>query len=133
MKQTKIIPFDWEFYQTNKDKCRVITSHLEPKDVTQLTKFECESIYSLIGVLDKNTTAWRISGEFNDVLCPYNNLRLEVTENVVESWVNVYELSEGKRTTLDRFSSKEEALKWKGTTYKYICTIPLHELKEDEA
>ncbi|MEY3531859.1 MAG: hypothetical protein RLY68_861, partial [Actinomycetota bacterium] len=38
MKQTKTIPFDWEEYNSNRDKYKVVTR--DGDEVTQLTKFD---------------------------------------------------------------------------------------------
>lgn len=133
MKQTKTIPFDWEFYQANKDKCRVITSHETPREVTQLTNFDCSDIYPLVGVIVDDRYTWAITGYYSNLSDNPYNLRLEVTEEVVEGYANLYRNKvTGKYVISEPRDTKDMALLYFEDTFEFECIaiIPLHEIEK---
>jgi hypothetical protein len=126
MKQTKTIPFDWELYNNNRDKYKVVTC--DGREITQLTKFENVQNESLIGVLENRTTKWHLNGlHYREVNSKYD-LQLQYEEEVVESWVNLYKGCDGVLYTsppyLNEQIAKEVSLGIKG----YIKTINLNDL-----
>lgn len=127
MKQTKTIPFDWELYNNDRDKYKVVTR--DGDEVTQLTKFEEVSSYSsLIGVKNKLLYSWYDKGQFASGGESNFDLQLQYEEEVFESWVNLYEGGDGRLFTspshINEQIAKEKAFGMKG----YIKTINLNDL-----
>jgi len=126
MKQTKTIPFNWEEYNNNRDKYKVVTR--DGDEVTQLTKFEEVSSYSsLIGVKNKLLYSWYDKGQFASGGESNFDLQLQYEEEVVESWVNLYRSIEGHIVVSNTYVTKEEAKK-QVISNNYIKTINLNDL-----
>ena len=129
MKTTKTIPFDWELYNSNRDKYKVFTR--DGDEVTQLTYFDSHHYYKLAGVTEGRIETWTIDGMYNEK-SKYGclNLQLQYEEEVVESWANLYESVNGQRHIQSSYNTKEEAVKSFANTanFKYIKTINLNDL-----
>jgi hypothetical protein len=126
MKQTKTIPFDWEEYNNNCDKYKVVTC--DGREITQLTKFENVQNESLVGVLENRTTKWHLNGlHYREVNSKYD-LQLQYEEEVVESWVNLYKTDDGLISTSATFISKESARSIGICVKGYFKTINLNDL-----
>lgn len=127
-KITKTIPFDWEFYQANKHKCKLICGGNE---VTQLTFF-AQTKLPLTGICNGNYEHFFINGltDFNDSRF---NLKIEYTTEVKEAWVNLWEDEDGNRMVDSETSSTKEMAEQKEPFYKNrkrIFIIPLHLIEE---
>lgn len=126
MKQTKTIPFDWEEYNSNRDKYKVVTR--DGDEVTQLTKFEEVSSYSsLIGVKNKLLYSWYDKGQFASGGESNFDLQLQYEEEIVESWVNLYKADNGNLYTSNTYTSKNYAENSRNPG-NYIKTINLNDL-----
>ena len=100
MKTTKTIPFDWDFYQVNKDKCRVITREKLPSLVTEVVRLNSLKNQQLVGVVNGDCYRWNIDGTYRYSGHGFSerDLRLEVIEEALESWIAILEHEEtGKR------------------------------------
>ncbi len=127
MKQTKTIPFNWEEYNNNRDKYKVVTRGGD--EVTQLTKFEKISAYSpLVGVKNEVLYSWYDNGQFASGGESKFDLQLQYEEEVVESWVNLYSTHDGFISTSATFISKESARSIGICTKGYVKTISLNDL-----
>jgi hypothetical protein len=127
MKQIKTIPFDWEEYNNNRDKYKVVTRNGD--EVTQLTKFEEVSSYSsLIGVKNKLLYSWYDKGQFASERESNFDLQLQYEEDVVESWVNLYMDHNSRLATSPVYPNEQIAKKISINTMNYIKTINLNEL-----
>lgn len=125
MKQTKTIPFDWEKYNNNRDKYKVVTHN--GNEVTQLTKFENVHNEPLVGVLENRTNKWLLNGfHYREVNGGYD-LQLQYEEEVVESWVNLYKADDGTLYTSNTYTSKNYAENSRNLN-NYIKTINLNDL-----
>lgn len=122
MKQTKTIPFDWEEYNNNRDKYKVVTR--DGDEVTQLINFECTEL-PLRCVIDGEIYSYAVNGKhsFNS-----SRLQLQYEEEVVESWVNLYSTHDGFISTSATFISKESARSIGICTKGYVKTINLNDL-----
>jgi hypothetical protein len=126
MKQTKIIPFDWEIYNNNREKYKVVTHN--GNEVTQLTKFENVHNEPLVGVLENRTNKWLLNGfNYREVNGGYD-LQLQYEEEVVESWVNLYRADNDLINTSVAFITEEGAKSVGIYTKGYIKTINLNDL-----
>jgi hypothetical protein len=118
MNKTKLIPFDLERWRAADFK-RVVTK--EGKEVSDLTYFKSgtKATYPLVGVLENYVESWTINGVFstleNHTLL---NLMLEVEDETLEGWVNVFKNALGCTV----FSSKTEAIMFSHQP-NYITTI----------
>jgi hypothetical protein len=128
MKQTKTIPFNWELYNNNRDKYKVVTR--DGDEVTQLTKFLATGLCPLYGVVNCNLKAWYLGGKFqeHDELSHNYDLQLQYEEEVVESWVNLYKTNDGLISTSATFISKESARSIGICVKGYFKTINLNDL-----
>ena len=130
MKTTKTIPFDWELYNNNRDKYKVVTK--SGKEVTQLTLFKRDSPFKLVGIIMNNIYTWTENGHYNgDEEDSYDDLQLQYEEEVVERWVNVYENEYGGRCVGRIYSLKEDTMREHArsfSTSKLIKTINLNDL-----
>ncbi len=127
MKQTKTIPFDWEKYNSNIEKYKVVTR--DGDEVNQLTKFEKISAYSpLVGVKNEVLYSWYDNGQFASGGESKFDLQLQYEEEVVESWVNLYSTHDGFISTSATFISKESARSIGICTKGYVKTISLNDL-----
>jgi hypothetical protein len=127
MKQTKTIPFDWEEYNSNRDKYKVVTR--DGNEVTQLTKFEYVSNYPLRGCKNNSLESWRLSGDYCIINGSHSfDLQLQYEEEVVESWVNLYRGNDGRVYTSATYKNKEEAITRYNSLNNYIKTINLNDL-----
>jgi hypothetical protein len=128
MKQTKTIPFDWEEYNNNRDKYKVVTR--DGDEVTQLTKFERLPLLPVLMGVEGGVTLirWTESGHFrlNKSYSDFD-LQLQYKEEVVESWVNLYRSIEGYIVVSNTYVTKEEAKK-QVISNNYIKTINLNDL-----
>ncbi len=94
MKQTKTIPFDWEEYNSNRDKYKVVTR--DGDEVTQLTKFERLPLLPVLMGVEGGVTLirWTESGHFrlNKSYSDFD-LQLQYEEEVknTESDASVYD------------------------------------------
>jgi len=123
MKQTKTIPFDWDLYNNNRDKYKVVTRCGD--EVTQLINFECTEL-PLRCVIDGEIHSFGVDGKY----LSYSNgfdLLLQYEEEVVESWVNLYYNNEGGLFTSVTHDTCKEAKK-SANTVNYIKTINLNDL-----
>ena len=129
MKTTKTIPFDWELYNSNREKYVVRTK--EGNVITQLVKFEdIASIDVLYGKRNQTIRSWDIKGNYSDKP-NIHDLQLEYEEEVGESWVNVYENEYGGRCVGRIYSLKEDTMREHArsfSTSKLIKTINLNDL-----
>ena len=128
MKTTKTIPFDWELYNSNRDKYKVVTK--DGKEVTQLTLFKRYSPFKLVGIIMNDIYTWTENGHYNgDEEDSYDDLQLQYEEEVGESWVNVYE-KDGERLVGDTYPNKKYAINQRDeiVNYTYIKTINLNDL-----
>jgi len=108
MKQTKTIPFDWEEYNSNREKYKVVTR--DGDDITHLKMSSIKSLY--------------VHGSY----VGNNDLQLQYEEEVVESWTNLYRTDNDLINTSATFITKEAA-KSVGICMKgYIKTINLNDL-----
>jgi hypothetical protein len=128
MKQTKTIPFDWEEYNSNRDKYKVVTR--DGDEVTQLIKFkEISSYCPLVGVKNGFLYNWYDNGQFTSVEQSDWDLQLQCEEEVVESWINLFSTIGGGITTNGAtFSSKEKADEVGKQWCNYIKSINLNDL-----
>ncbi len=125
MKQTKTIPFDWELYNNNREKYKVVTRGGD--EVSQLTKFKDITTYCpLVGVKNKFLQTWSDKGQFALVGESIFDLQLQYEEEVVESWVNLYR--NGGAIALGFVHTSEEEAKMSATKLNYIKTINLNDL-----
>jgi hypothetical protein len=131
MKQTKTIPFNWEEYNNNRDKYKVVTR--DGDEVTQLTKFEGITSFPFVGCHVPNgihvLRGWQIDGKFLE--CPEqhrNDLQLQYEEEVVGSWVNLYRADNDLINTSVAFITEEAAKSIGIYTKGYIKTINLNDL-----
>ncbi len=125
MKQTKTIPFDWELYNNNRDKYKVVTR--DGDEVTQLTKFEGVNNYPLRGCKANYIQSWELNGSYHK----HNesdsfDLQLQYEEEVFESWVNLYKADDGTLYTSITYTSKNYAEN--SRNLNYIKTINLNDL-----
>ncbi len=126
MKQTKTIPFDWEEYNSNRDKYKVVTR--DGDEVNQIINFENVHNEPLVGVLANRTNKWHLNGlHYREVNSGYD-LQLQYEEEVVESWVNLYSTHDGFISTSATFISKESARSIGICTKGYVKTINLNDL-----
>ena len=127
MKQTKTIPFDWEEYNNNRDKYKVITRGND--EVTQLTNFSAIGLCPLYGVLNGNLKAWYLGGKFqeHDELSHNYDLQLQYEEEVKESWVALFRAEDGSIFCGLEQPTKEEATP-KSSNNLFIKVINLNEL-----
>ena len=130
MKQTKTIPFDWELYNNNRDKYKVVTR--DGDEVNQLTKFEGITSFAFIGCHVPNgihvLRGWQIDGKFYEGAEYRLDLQLQYEEDVVESWVNLYKTDDGFISTSATFISKESARSIGICVKGYFKTINLNNL-----
>ena len=130
MKQTKTIPFDWELYNNNRDKYKVVTR--DGYEVTQLTKFEGITSFAFIGCHVPNgidvLRGWQIDGKFYEGAEYRLDLQLQYEEDAVESWVNLYKTNDGFISTSATFISKESARSIGICVKGYFKTINLNNL-----
>ncbi len=128
MKQIKTIPFDWEKYNNNRDKYKVVTR--DGDEVTQLTKFERLPLLPVLMGVEGGVTLirWTESGHFR-LNKSYSNLDLQIQyeEEVVESWVNLYKADDGTLYTSNTYTSKNYAENSRNPG-NYIKTINLNDL-----
>jgi hypothetical protein len=126
MKQTKTIPFDWEEYNNNRDKYKVVTRNGD--EVTQLTKFECVgTFYSLRGVLNHCICSFFENGKWLEASTTFKDLELQYEEEVKGSWVNLYWNNDGSIFTSATYDFEGLAKK-SGRSQNYIKTINLDDL-----
>lgn len=87
MKVTKTIPFNWERYNADKKKYKVITRSGD--EVTQLISFdEVDTDFALTGVLKNSVKSWRLDGFYHsdgETINPIDLVSLEWEEDIVES------------------------------------------------
>ena len=129
MKTTKTIPFDWELYNNNRYKYKVVTK--SGNEVTQLTYFTRESPYKIIGVYNDSLHIRRENGYYSsENIESEHDFQLQYEQEVVESWANLYESVNGQRHIQISYNTKEEAVERIANTAnaKYIKTINLNEL-----
>jgi hypothetical protein len=126
MKQTKTIPFDWEEYNNNRDKYKVVTRNGD--EITQLTKFKIQQDYYLVGVNSYGLVKWKKTGTYLCNQMHNNDLFLEHEEEVVESWVNLYRTDDGLISTSATFITKEAAKSIGICVKGYFKTINLNDL-----
>jgi hypothetical protein len=127
MKQTKTIPFDWELYNNNRDKYKVVTR--DGDEVTQLTKFDTIEDMCLRCIIRGYIASYNIYGiHFYSGGISQYDLQLQYEREVFESWVNLYEDGDGRLFTspshINEQIAKEKASGKKG----YIKTINLKDL-----
>ena len=130
MKQTKTIPFNWELYNNNRDKYKIVTRNGD--EVTQLTKFEGITSFVFIGCHVPNgihvLRGWQIDGKFLESPEQHrNDLFLQHEEDVKGSWVNLYWNNDGSIFTSATYDSEGLAKK-SGGSQNYIKTINLDDL-----
>ena len=129
MKHTKTIPFDWEEYNNNRDKYKVLTR--DGDEVTQLTKFEGITGFSFIGCHVSSGIhvlgGWQIYGKFYEGAEYRLDLQLQYEEEVKGSWVNLYWNNDGSIFTSATYDSEGLAKK-SGGSQNYIKTINLDNL-----
>lgn len=127
MKQTKTIPFDWELYNNNRYKYKVVTRGGD--EVTQLYKFDVTTEMCLRVLLKNNIESYTLNGNFYPDGISKHDLHLQYEEEVVESWVNLFGTSDGKITVNGAtFSSKEKADEAGKQWCNYIKSINLNDL-----
>jgi hypothetical protein len=125
MKQTKTIPFDWEKYNNNREKYKVVTRSGDV--VKQLTNFEDIRSFSLKGTIDGDLKSWSLNGDFFHVTKSQDDLQLQYEEEVFESWVNLYKADDGTLYTSNTYTSKNYAENSRNPG-NYIKTINLNDL-----
>lgn len=129
MKQIKTIPFDWEKYNNNRDKYKVVTR--DGDEVTQLTKFERLPLLPVLMGVEGGVTLirWTESGHFR-LNKSYSDLdlQLQYKEEVVESWVNLYLEPNNKIIASRTFHTKYQAESYGKQHNEYIKTINLNDL-----
>jgi hypothetical protein len=125
MKQTKTIPFDWELYNNNRDKYKVVTRNDD--EVTQLINFECTQI-PLRAVFNGEIYSYALDGKSLSYSNSRFDLLLQYEEEVVESWVNLYRTDDGLISTSATFISKESARSIGICVKGYFKTINLNDL-----
>ncbi len=126
MKQTKTIPFNWEEYNNNRDKYKVVTRGGD--EVNQLTKFETTNKFPWVGVVLHELKSFYIDGKYLESGDSIFDLQLQYEEEVVESWVNLYSTHDGFISTSATFISKESARSIGICTKGYVKTINLNDL-----
>ena len=124
MKQTKTIPFDWELYNNNREKYKVVTRGDD--EVTQLTNFGCTEI-PLRCVFNGEIYSYALDGKSLSYSNSRFDLQLQYEEEVKESWVNLYWNNDGRIFTSATYDSEELAEK-SGGSQNYIKTINLDDL-----
>ena len=125
MKQTKTIPFDWEEYNNNRDKYKVVTC--DGDEVNQLTNFGCTKI-PLRAVSNGEIYSYALDGKSLSYSNSRFDLKLQYEEEVVESWVNLYRTDDGLISTSATFISKESARSIGIYVKGYFKTINLNDL-----
>jgi hypothetical protein len=130
MKQTKTIPFDWELYNNNRDKYKVVTR--DGDEVNQLTKFEGITSFAFIGCHVPNgihvLRGWQIDGKFYEGAEYRLDLLLQYEEEVFESWVNLYRKDDGSLYLGHIFKCEYDCKSVGNSQYNYIKTINLNDL-----
>lgn len=128
MKQTKTITFDWELYNNNRDKYKVITR--DGDEVTQLTKFVRYKDHSVLVGVRNNTllTTWHANGNWSGLGITDIDLQLQYEEEVVESWMNLHYNNDGRIITSGTYPSKELAEMVICAAPNFIKTINLNDL-----
>ena len=130
MKQTKTIPFNWELYNNNRDKYKIVTRNGD--EVTQLTKFEGITSFVFIGCHVPNgihvLRGWQIDGKFYKGTEYRHDLQLQYEEEVKESWVNLYREHNNQIITSRPFFTKYQAESYGKQHSDYIKTINLNDL-----
>lgn len=126
MKQTKTIPFDWEEYNNNRDKYKVVTHNGD--EVTQLTKFENVHNEPLVGILENRTNKWLLNGFHDREVNGGYDLQLQYEEEVVESWVNLLKDENGRIVVSVIYPTKFSAERIGDRFSNYIKTINLNDL-----
>jgi len=116
MNKTKLIPFDLERWRAGDFK-RVMDSC--NNEITQLTYFKDVNDKSkLIGVRLSAIESWQSNGLWFDAPHAWD-LQLEVEENTLEGWVNVFDGALGSSV----YPSKELAMKHYSGYSNYVTTI----------
>jgi hypothetical protein len=127
MKQTKTIPFDWEEYNSNRDKYKVVTR--DGDEVTQLTKFDTIEEMCLRCIISGYIASYNIYGiHFYSGGISQYDLQLQYEEEVVESWVNLYRTNDGVLHTSNTIYCKDLAESNGKSRDNYIKTINLNDL-----
>ncbi len=131
MKQTKTIPFDWEEYNNNRDKYKVVTR--DGDEVTQLTKFERLPLLPVLMGVEGGVTLirWTESGHFrlNKSYSDFD-LQLQYEEEVRELWIIIIQKEDGTRRVVNaHYLTKERAIDASNVIEgKLIATINLYDL-----
>jgi len=124
MKQAKTIPFNWEEYNNNRDKYKVVTRGGD--EVTQLINFGYTDL-PLRCVIDGEIYSYAVDGKYLSYSNGYD-LQLQYEEEVVESWVNLYLEPNNQIITSRTFSTKHQAESYGKQHNEYIKTINLNDL-----
>jgi hypothetical protein len=94
------------------------------REVSQLTKFECINLYSLVGVVDGVIKRWTEQGKFDTEPVEESHLDLFIAVEPKRIWVNVY-VSHDTIQTSANYNTLEAAKKAIQENLKYIKTIEI--------
>lgn len=114
MKTTKTIPFNWDTYQQDKEKYKLVTRDGDP--ITQLTRFELvgepNEFYGVNKTLQE-VYGWDENGiYYGDDSKDPRDLVLQYEEEVRDTWLKVYRVKDSSRliTSKKSFGTRDEAL-----------------------
>jgi hypothetical protein len=129
MKQTKTIPFDWEEYNNNRDKYKVVTR--DGDEVTQLTKFDTTEDMCLRCIIRGSIASYNVYGiHFYSGGISQYDLQLQYEEEVREVWIMIIQTEDGTRRVVNaHYHTKEKAINASNFIEgKLIATINLYDL-----
>ena len=130
MKNIKTIPFNWDTYQSDKDKYTLVTR--DGREVTELIRFsqQPENGDIMYGLVRGEVFSWDDDGSYFSDIAEHNreDLMLEYEEKVVGSWVNIHQDESGQYLYVGAtYSTMKEAMKYT-TSEGYVTTINLNDI-----
>jgi hypothetical protein len=96
------------------------------REVSELTKFESASYFSLAGVLNGSLQTWTDTGHFDTLLTQESDRDLFLFGGQVRrAWVNIYGNGRDIITSSGGYRTREDAIRNIREDYEYIKTIEI--------